>query len=268
MAPGASLPTGQGQPCAKPAWLWVPRWVQGTRGAQALLGAGGRTTKASQSHLCASVSPFLAQTGARSLGASFLGFDGSRLFFGPVVTWEGPCPPLPPGSGRAGGAIAGMRGWEGRARGGHPGLLGPSAVGRSAAQTQPWSCRGCCWRWLGCAQPPAWVNPRGGHGGCGVASPWVSVLGMGHGAVCGFGGALGGCHPAGVTPAQPRTGVPVPPAHGRAPSPAALRAPRAPRGPAGEGDGHHLRAGETLLRLPPARQRLRRRLAGGGFRQR
>lgn len=84
----------------------------------------------------------------------------------------------------------------------------------------------------------------------------------------GLGGALGGCHPAGVTRAQPRAGVPVPPAHGRAPSPAALRAPRAPRGPAGEGDGHHLRAGETLLRLPPARQRLRRRLAGGGFRQR
>lgn len=45
----------------------------------------------------------------------FLGSDSPGLFWGLVVTWEGPRPSLPAGSCCAGGASAGMWGWEGRA---------------------------------------------------------------------------------------------------------------------------------------------------------
>lgn len=93
---------------------------------------GDRTTKVSQSHLCASVSPFLAQAGARSLGASCLGFDGSRLFFGPVVTWEGPCPPLPPGVWPCWWSHRRNAGLGGPGSGGAPGAAQPLGSG-----TQP-----------------------------------------------------------------------------------------------------------------------------------
>lgn len=66
-------------------------------------------------HRCASVSPSASQSSACTLGALFLGSDSPGLFWGLVVTWEGPRPSLPAGSCRAGGASAGMWGWEGRA---------------------------------------------------------------------------------------------------------------------------------------------------------
>lgn len=89
-------------------------------------------------HPCASVSPLASQSGACIPGALFVGSDSPGLFLGLMVTWEGPCPSLPAGSSRAGGASAGMWGWEGRAWWGHRDSLAPrqwDGVGRSRTDT-------------------------------------------------------------------------------------------------------------------------------------
>ncbi|XP_032304389.1 uroplakin-3b [Coturnix japonica] len=80
-----------------------------------------------------------------------------------MVTWEGPCPSLPAGSSRAGGASAG---------------IGTEWVG--AERTQPWSCCGCCWRWLGWTWLLAWVRGCEGlrvGGGAGDGAKGLCVAG-------------------------------------------------------------------------------------------
>lgn len=193
-------------------------------------------------HRCASVSPSASQSSACTLGALFSGVRQPRAVLGTcgdlggapslsargvLPCWWSQCRNV----GLGGPCLVGARG-----------QLGPSAVGRSGSvqNTLPWSCWGCCWRWLGWTRLLAWVN----LGGAARGFPRVAVLGRGIWGCVWLGG---------------------PPTHGCAPSPAALRAPRGPRRHAGEGDGHHLRAGETPLHLRPLCQRLRCRLAGGGF---
>lgn len=128
-------------------------------------------------HRCASVSPSASQSSACTLGALFSGVRQPRAVLGTcgdlggapslsargvLPCWWSQCRNV----GLGGPCLVGARG-----------QLGPSAVGRSGSvqNTLPWSCWGCCWRWLGWTRLLAWVN----LGGAARGFPWVAVLGRG-----------------------------------------------------------------------------------------
>lgn len=85
-----------------------------------------RSFKCSSSVTSVPQFPLLHHTAvAASLVSCDWGQKAQGCFLGLVVTWEEPCPSLPAGSCCAGGASAGMWGWEGRAWWGHGGSSAP-----------------------------------------------------------------------------------------------------------------------------------------------